>query len=93
MKLHEDVLAFCNRIREEQGLKPIKKLPRGVQRSNTCCPVARALQPLDPCVNGRTVRFNTRNDNFWRATKILPKYVGTFIGRFDRGDFPELVKR
>lgn len=87
---HQRVLDFVNRIRKRLGKKPLKRLPKGCTDNVARCPIARGV--------GSRVFVNvtqiTIPNGARRRTVVAysPKYIVRFIKRFDRGDYPELVK-
>lgn len=85
------VLAYVNRLRDQLGLKPLKRLPEGEPEERMKCPIARALAvgglaadvgPELICVFAQTGRALLEVEP--------PKYVADWINAFDNGRFPHL---
>ena len=80
----ERVLGWVNRVRVTRlKLKPLKRLPKGVQEVGSLCVIARAL----PSVVGH--RFGV----FGSVHVREPQYVSNFIAAFDDNEYPKLVQQ
>lgn len=87
-----DVLNWTNRARGYLGLKPLKRLPKGIQEDPYACPIGKALQGLVevPSEDDSAVIVIPVNDKV-SVTLKTSKAVDDFIGAFDAGDIPELI--
>lgn len=88
-------LLWLNEAREELGLVPIDRLPRGIRHTASRCPLARGLTvcsdqrfwyPIHPIVSNTRASVNCLDFHAWD----LPTPVQRFIFRFDNGDYPYL---
>ena len=88
----KETLEWCNRKRQEMGLEPFEKLPKGRRYDAVSCPCGKATG-LHVEGYGYFTLAEWRNE----ANKIdklfhgIPETVKVFIGCFDRGLIPELV--
>lgn len=77
----EDVISWCNEIRDQKGLEPLLDLPLGIPGNECCCPIGRAIQgqiqPSSGTYNGG------HND--------LPQHVADWARDFDHGAHTEYV--
>lgn len=106
MTVKEHALAFVNSIRERQGRKPLKRLPRGSRRNPCYCPIARAVsythrdygfscKSIANVQNAGYQVFVAAHIKGETQDRILTGdyNVAAFLHQFDHGHFPELVKR
>lgn len=89
-KQEEELVAWVNRQRKGmfslRTAPPIKRLRPGLPLNGDQCSLARSI--------GGRARVHP---NGWRPTpqaylRPLPKYVATFVDRFDAGWYPDLVE-
>jgi hypothetical protein len=75
------VLKWVNRVRADNGLKPLKKLPIGMTRSITTCPISKAIS-RECSTYGNSCAFV---DTFGETVEIpTPLYVQDFIEEVDQ---------
>ncbi len=91
---HKRVLAYVNRVRKALGYKPRKTLAKGERKERSRCPIAMCI-PKELYVDYTKICFN---DHFqWKGKKIKrikhPGYIETFLRNFDRGHYPDLIKK
>lgn len=94
-------LDLINQARESFALEPLTELPKGKPRDDASCPVALALQEIDPSarVNYDVVYFDSASVTLqiaevWKRdagvfTVELPLAIRQFIGKFDNGHYPK----
>lgn len=103
-KAQEKILAFCNRLRSKAGQRPRRFLSKGVREDPWGCTIANTIAygtNMDICASV----FDTINFSIEHPTHLpcspphivnvevkTPKYVATFMTKFDEGDIPELVR-
>lgn len=86
---HKNVLKWVNKIRKEHfGKKPLKKLPKGYTDAASSCPIHNSFWPAG-C--GGNVINDFVYDDYGNLLARNPKHIRTFINRFDKGHFPDLV--
>lgn len=95
------ILNYVNKARKIQGLKPLKKLLKGVKEDGFTCPLTRSLNAL--YVGDYTAKFNDYSiakkieKEWWNKeyesttypSIKIPKVMERFIEAFDLGDLPE----
>ena len=91
-------LAYVNRLRAQEQLPPVEKLPAGRLNSASLCPVAKALgEGYDGYVEitNRDIRWYSREDVYRKSVWMwmVPVYVRDFIWAFDKERIPELIDR
>jgi hypothetical protein len=79
---YEAALRFANRVRKEEGLKPLKRLPKGWRHDSRACPLAEATG-----YEAGTSELIVGLCEFRR----YPRDVRRFVSKFDKGKYPELV--
>jgi hypothetical protein len=79
----DPVLSFVNQIRTSHGLPPALKLEPGIRRLYGDCALARTI-------GGGALVTKRHTDAFGRRYRH-PRRVISWIRRFDRGKYPELV--
>jgi len=91
-----DVLRWTNRARRYMGLRPIKRLPKGIVGDSFSCPIGTALQkkievPASEGVEDQNhVMLPFEED---ASIKLLTTdAVDSFIEEFDMGNYPELIR-
>ena len=98
----DQILKFVNIARKIQGLKPLRKLLKGVQADGFSCPLSRSLNAS--YVATHAVRFKDIEvakkveEAWWNGTIKsslypnikIPKELSLFIDDFDDGVIPEL---
>lgn len=72
-------LAWCNRLRAQDGKKPLRRLPRGRRGSPESCPCGKAT-------GWNVRRFTARRRVEWVNA---PPGVTRFVRAFDAGELPE----
>ncbi|HZT65691.1 MAG TPA: hypothetical protein VFA11_07865 [Acidimicrobiales bacterium] len=103
----EQVLQLVNAGRAALGRSPISSLPRGRQRSNSDCVLARSLgvsfgnRTAWPVVGSRRERkvvagaladaWRTRRDLLDKRVVRIPEVLRDFVADFDGGVLPALV--
>lgn len=99
-------LRAVNRVRRALGYWPLLMLPRGRVGSHTMCPLARALpdvstvgevsiewRNMSAATVARMVWAGDDGDYRYSHAVPTPEALQVFIGAFDRGAFPFLVRR
>jgi hypothetical protein len=66
-----------------KGLKPLRKIPKGISRSTFNCPIALAC---DGAVDGTGIR----DKRYPFDSHDLPLFIRRFIDEVDGGKYPEL---
>jgi hypothetical protein len=79
----EHTLAWCNTMRQEKGMEPLEKLPKGEMGNPSSCPCGTAT--------GLRVRTRSYYDpaNPLSQLETLPVPVREFVRLFDQGYLPE----
>lgn len=102
------VLRYVNGLRDRIDLKPLAGLPRSVPGCPRNCAIAAALSTkakLAEVDDGITV-WATKDLHIYKKGTYRPKpsakpilrvedtpvYIGEFIGEFDEGKYPHLIK-
>ena len=86
-KRDKRALAWCNRVREKQGLKPVKTFAAGIRHDSCECVIARTAH-VEYIIGGRWIMPDVSIDE---ATIRSPKYIADFYYAFDRGWIPYLI--
>lgn len=89
-------LAFVNRLRAQQGRKPLQRMPKGQPGSRISCPIAVALRfnRMQSSVTESYIDFPLRNGPSKTVGPMrIPQYVKDFIGEYDRRNIPELIRQ
>jgi hypothetical protein len=81
MSTIDDVLEWCNQIREADGLGRLAALPKGTH-SMYSCPIARATLR-----DAGTIYVYPKGS---RGRILYPSVVREFVEAFDQGQYPEL---
>lgn len=76
-------LAFVNRIRVEQGRRPLRRLPKGTYGFYEC--------PVAVATGMRVSWFDADHGPSYLDLHKAPRYVGEFVLAFDTGRIPELI--
>jgi len=89
-------LAFVNRLRAEQGRKPLKKMPKGTPGGAYTCPIATALRAGLPHSSSARFSYGSVLITYYNKHNVFssiysPKYVFDFAWAFDHNRIPELI--
>ena len=79
------ILAYCNEIRKEHDLEPLKKMQKGLKCEGTSCPIANTIRynsNLDVYVDNEIVSVNGQEYD-------LPPGPRRFVDDFDEGKYPQ----
>ena len=84
-----ETLAWCNKMRDERGLEPLARLPKGDVGDPRSCPCGKAT--------GLHVEWWAAYEPLsdWQERPpicSLPDAVQQFVKAFDRGELPQYVR-